>query len=63
MFQRKEKEVDIDVGPETKKVRSKDNLWLLKGGCGSQDYRGLGLHPWLTPEAVLHVLSAFVCVP
>lgn len=62
MFQRKGREGVTDFGPETKKVRSKDNRWLLKGGCGSQSYRVLGLHPFLTQEAVLHVLSAFVCV-
>lgn len=62
MFQRKGREVVTDFGPEAKKVRSKDSTWLLKGGCGSQSYRVLGLHPFRTQEAVLHVLSAFVCV-
>lgn len=64
MFQRKKKkEVVTDLGPKAKKVRSKDDQWLLKGGCGSQSYRIHGLHPFLTQEVVLHLLSAFVCVP
>lgn len=31
MFQRKEREVITDFGPEAKTMRSKNNRWLLKG--------------------------------
>ena len=58
----KEREVVTDFGPEAKNVRSKNNLWLLQGRVWLSESQD----PWvvlrLTQEAVLHVLSALICV-